>query len=81
MNQVSCKIDAFWDVEAEVWVATSEEVPGLATEADTLESLTQKLRAMVPELLQLNNVLPENQASAITIELTSRRQETVRVAA
>lgn len=27
-------IKAFWDPEAEVWVATSDDVPGLATEAD-----------------------------------------------
>ena len=81
MNQISCKIEAFWDVKAEVWVATSVAVPGLATEANTLESLAQKLRSMVPELLQMNNVIPENQASAVTIELISRRQETVQVAA
>ncbi len=54
MSQTTCKIDAFWDDEAEVWVATSDDVPGLATEAETLELLAQKLRVMVPELLQLN---------------------------
>ncbi len=42
-------IQAFWDTEAEVWVATSEEVPGLATEADTLENLNDKLREIIPE--------------------------------
>lgn len=81
MNQLTCKIDAFWDLESEVWVATSEDVPGLATEAETLEALTQKLRSMVPELLQLNNIIPENQANTITLELTSRRRELVQAAA
>jgi predicted RNase H-like HicB family nuclease len=37
-------IRAEWDEEASVWVATSEEVPGLATEEKTLEGLIQKLR-------------------------------------
>lgn len=81
MNQMTCKISAFWDEEAEVWVASSEDVPGLATEAETLETLSQKLRAMVPELLQLNQIIPEGQDSVVVIELISRRQEFVQVAA
>ena len=28
------EVSAFWDHEASVWVATSDDVPGLATEAD-----------------------------------------------
>jgi predicted RNase H-like HicB family nuclease len=43
-----------WDAEASVWVATSQEVPGLATEADTIEQLTAKLKLMIPELLEAN---------------------------
>lgn len=46
-----CQIDAFWDDEARVWVATSEDIPGLVTEADTVESLLAKLRVIIPELL------------------------------
>ncbi len=65
MHQIVCKIDAVWDASAEVWTATSHDVPGLATESETLEALTQKLRVMVPELLQLNNVILINDASAI----------------
>ena len=48
-------VQAVWDADAKVWVATSENVPGLATEADTIEALTTKLRNMIPELLILNN--------------------------
>lgn len=43
-----------WDNEADVWVASSEDVEGLATEASTLEALVRKLELMVPELLELN---------------------------
>jgi len=46
-------VSAFWDSEAEVWVATSDDVPGLATEAETVELLLAKLRIMIPELLEL----------------------------
>ena len=44
-------IRAARDAEAGVWVALSHEVPGLATEAETMEVLESKLAGMVPELL------------------------------
>jgi predicted RNase H-like HicB family nuclease len=49
-------VRAFWDKEARVWVATSEEVPGLVTEADTIEKLVEKLKVLIPELLEANEV-------------------------
>jgi len=77
MNERAYTIHADWDPEAEVWVATSDDVPGLATEAETIESLTAKLRIMVPELLEANHVLP---AGSISFELTTHRQESIRLA-
>ncbi|MCC5625507.1 DUF1902 domain-containing protein [Nostoc sp. CHAB 5715] len=59
MTQNRLMVYAFWDTDAEVWVATSENVPGLVTEASTIESLTQKLREVIPELLLLNRIAPE----------------------
>ena len=50
-------VDADWDPEAEVWVATSDDVPGLATEAPTVEALSEKLRIIIPELLEANQLL------------------------
>ncbi|MBI5506572.1 MAG: DUF1902 domain-containing protein [Deltaproteobacteria bacterium] len=47
-------IRAEWDNEAGVWVATSEEVWGLATEADSIEELVASLGRMLPELLEEN---------------------------
>jgi len=47
-------VKAIWDKETRVWVAISEDVPGLATEADTLEQLIKKLQVMIPELLKAN---------------------------
>ena len=52
-QRITCQVESFWDVEAKVWVATSTDVPGLATEADTIEALTQKLREIIPELMVL----------------------------
>ncbi len=47
-------IRAIWDPEAEVWVATSDDVPGLATEAHSMNALVAKLQIMIPELLDAN---------------------------
>ncbi len=80
MNSNCYHIDAAWDPEAGVWVATSEDVPGLATEASTIEALTEKLRTMIPELLEANPLIPQGNSAAIAFELTGHRQETVRLA-
>jgi predicted RNase H-like HicB family nuclease len=56
MDGKSVKVIATWDEEARVWVAESDDVPGLVTEAETLESLLDKLRVLVPELLEENGV-------------------------
>ncbi len=48
-------VRAEWDDEAEVWVATSDDVPGLVAEADTTEALLAKLHILIPELLEAND--------------------------
>ena len=54
---------AQWDTEAGVWVAESEDVPGLVAEADSPNVLVQKLRTLIPELLELNGVPNDRSAS------------------
>ena len=49
---------ATWDEEAGVWVAESDDIPGLATEAPTQEELVAKLRVMIPELYEANKGVP-----------------------
>ena len=67
-------VRAFWDDEASVWVAESDDVPGLVTEAETMESLQEKLRELVPELLELSGMVP----ATATIHLRSDRTFLVR---
>ncbi|MDD1427449.1 DUF1902 domain-containing protein [Dolichospermum sp. ST_sed9] len=70
MTQIVYQVEAFWDIEAEVWVTSSEDVPGLVTESSTIEVLTEKLRVMIPELLMLNNIVPADYLGYISfIEL------------
>ena len=49
-------VRAEWDEEASVWVATSDNVPGLATEEATMEGLFEKLKLIIPELLKANGL-------------------------
>ena len=56
------EIFAEWDSEARVWVAESEDVPGLVAEASTPEELKEKLRVLIPELLELNAHLLDDAA-------------------
>ena len=68
-------VRAFWDAEAAVWVAESEDVPGLITEADTVEQLLTKLAVMVPELLEANGViLPNDDDSDIPFTFLAETQ-------
>jgi predicted RNase H-like HicB family nuclease len=48
------RVEARWDPEGGVWVAESEDVPGLVAEGESPNALTKKLRTLIPELLELN---------------------------
>lgn len=52
---------AQWDGEAGVWVATSEDIPGLVTEAASLDELLRRVVAVAPELLEDNAHLVEGE--------------------
>jgi len=72
MNTKPLFVKAEWDNEALVWVATSDDVPGLATESDTLENLINKLKIVIPELLEANGM---DLSEETPFELLSRRFE------
>jgi predicted RNase H-like HicB family nuclease len=66
---VSCQ----WDPEASVWYVAESDVPGLVTEASTLEELEVKLMRMIPELLELNEGL--ERPVTVPFELVARKRE------
>lgn len=62
MRLVSIVVRADWDADAKVWVASSNDVEGLAVESATLEQLEPKVLAALSDLLELNGIqvdLPE----------------------
>lgn len=72
-------VHAIWDGEAQVWVATSEDVPGLTTEAGTFEGLLRKVREVIPELLEANGVLPPGDEIELPVFITAQRTERLRL--
>ena len=44
-----------WDNEAGVWIATSDDIPGLVLESGSFDALLERTRFAVPELLELNS--------------------------
>ena len=56
-------VRAEWDEEANVWVATSDDVPGLVTEEATMEGLIEKLKVIIPAEI-------EKMAAALKVMLT-----------
>jgi predicted RNase H-like HicB family nuclease len=72
-------VSATWDAEAKVWIAESDQVPGLATGADTLEELVEKLKVAIPELLAENGIsfVPDN----LPFKIEAQRSEYANVAA
>ena len=67
-------VNAFWDPEAKVWVATSDDVPGLATEAGDVKKLIKKLRVMIPELLEANGLLHKRGRAILDVPFEVRAQ-------
>ena len=54
--EMTIQVRAFWDEEAKVWVAESDDVPGLVTEAPSVDELIEKLKGLIPELLAENGL-------------------------
>ena len=56
-------MDNVFTVEAkwyeDMWVATSDDIPGLAVEARSLNELCDLLKVIIPELLEENSHLIE----------------------
>ena len=48
------KVKLMWDDEASVWIATSDDIPGLVLESGSLDALIEKVRYAAPELLEMN---------------------------
>lgn len=55
---LSVLVEADWDDDASVWVATSADVPGLVVEHADFRQLQSMVLSLIPTLLIENNMLP-----------------------
>ena len=63
-------VNFIWDNEACVWVATSDDIPGLVLESGSFDALLERVRFAVPELLALNHT-----KAPLTLTFQSERRE------
>jgi hypothetical protein len=70
----SITINARWDAEASVWIATSDDVTGLVVEADTWPAMIEEVRLVLPDLLEVSGEKGDN------LSLTFRAEEHLEVA-
>lgn len=56
MDAVTIIVKAEWDHDAQVWFATSNDIQGLAVEAETFDALREKVLGAVCDLIELNGV-------------------------
>ena len=62
-----------WDPEARVWIAESDDEPGLVLESGSFDALIERVRFTVPELLELNGTAP----APIQLRMVSERCERI----
>ena len=62
-----------WDNEAGVWIATSDDIPGLVLVSGSFDALLERTRFAVPELLELNS---DNNAP-LSLTFKSERHERI----
>ena len=78
MRKFTIVVNATWDEDAAVWVAVSEDLPGLVTEAPDQQVLMDKILTMIADLLEEEadgfDDLPE-----IPVVLMSQRLAKVRL--
>ena len=65
-----------WDSEAAVWVAESDDVPGLVLESGSYDALVERVKHAIPELLELN---AKCDARNLDIRVVSERFERVAI--
>ena len=54
--KMNCQIKLFWDNDAAVWIATSNELPSLTLEAGSCDALIERVKYALPELLEIDNI-------------------------
>jgi len=69
----SVQVKAELDDEAGVWVATSDDVPGLVVEDADFQALMATVMELIPALLIENNMLPDlTEATDVPVHIAAQ---------
>jgi len=49
-------VNLSWDSEAAVWIATSDDIPGLILESGSYDALVERVRYAVTDLIKEANI-------------------------
>lgn len=60
-------VNFLWDDDAQVWVATSDDIPGLVLEGGSIDALFERVKYAAPEILSLNGA-PKARALLFRLE-------------
>ena len=71
MKEPAYTINCYYDDEAGVWTAVSEDIPGLVLEAVSYDDLVVRIRKALPELFALNHIYSSGE---IYIQSENRRE-------
>ena len=66
-------INLTWDDDASVWIATSDDIPGLVLESGSFDALLERIRFAAPEIIALNH--PKQ--SSYVLSFVSNRHERI----
>ena len=59
------KVKASYDDDAKVWYVSDSELPGLCSEADTLDELIARVQLVAPDLVKCNSDLDESKGKLL----------------
>jgi hypothetical protein len=77
MRCLAIYVRSTWDDDAEVWVATSEDIPGLVTEAANEQELMDKLQMIIPDLVAASD--EQFDQSEIPLVLMAQKESRIRL--
>lgn len=66
-------INLTWDETANVWIAESDDIPGLVLESGSFDALLECVRITAPELIKLNSP----QKTSYILSFVSNRHERI----
>lgn len=78
MQPTSIIVRADWDGEANVWVATSTDIAGLALESETLDGLMDKVPGALSDLIELNGAPTASETAEIPFYIMAEKLGRVR---